>query len=259
MTGASPGDVAVRARDWHHARHTAVCDSIEPWAHGHVVRAGRYPDYWDFNLVRVEDDPGMSAAELAAFADRALAGLRHRRVDIDLIETADAETADELRPGFERLGWQVVRLLFMRLAEEPPPAPGLAVEEADYDSAEELRRAWHREDYPDQDPGDYHAHAKEVALRQAAQVLVVREGAATIAFAQIQRSGDSAEITAVYVHPDRRGNGLGTALTRAAIDGAGVVQDLWIVADDEDRPKELYARLGFRPAWTSLELTRLPG
>ena len=27
---------------------------------------------------------------------------------------------------------------------------------------------------------------------------------------------------------------------------------------DDDRPKRLYARLGFRPAWTKLELLRLP-
>jgi hypothetical protein len=47
-------------------------------------------------------------------------------------------------------------------------------------------------------------------------------------------------------------------MTRAAIAAAGDVHDLWIVADDEDRPKELYARLGFRPAWTTLELTRWP-
>jgi hypothetical protein len=30
------------------------------------------------------------------------------------------------------------------------------------------------------------------------------------------------------------------------------------VADDEDRPKELYARLGFRPVYTAMEFTRLP-
>ena len=46
-------------------------------------------------------------------------------------------------------------------------------------------------------------------------------------------------------------------MTRAAIEAAGDVRDLWIVADDEDRPKELYARLGFRPAWTAMEFTRL--
>jgi ribosomal protein S18 acetylase RimI-like enzyme len=68
----------------------------------------------------------------------------------------------------------------------------------------------------------------------------------------------AAEIAQVYVHPEHRGGGLGTALTRAAITAAGPVSDLWIVADDEDRPKELYTRLGFRPAWTCMEFTRWP-
>jgi hypothetical protein len=35
--------------------------------------------------------------------------------------------------------------------------------------------------------------------------------------------------------------------------------DLFICADDEDRPKHLYERLGFRPAWTMTEFLRLPG
>jgi hypothetical protein len=37
------------------------------------------------------------------------------------------------------------------------------------------------------------------------------------------------------------------------------VRDLWIGADDEDRPKQLYMRLGFRPVWRSIEFLRLPG
>jgi GNAT superfamily N-acetyltransferase len=49
-----------------------------------------------------------------------------------------------------------------------------------------------------------------------------------------------------FVHPDNRGSGRGTALTRAAIEAAGNVRDLWISGHDEDRPKKLYARLGFR-------------
>jgi ribosomal protein S18 acetylase RimI-like enzyme len=60
------------------------------------------------------------------------------------------------------------------------------------------------------------------------------------------------------VRPDRRGRGLGTALTSAAIEAAAGADDVLIVADDQGRPKELYARLGFRPAWTAMELLRLP-
>ena len=96
-------------------------------------------------------------------------------------------------------------------------------------------------------PPAYHAQAREVAQRRDVQVLAVRDGGAPVAFAQLERDGSVAEITQVYVHPEHRGGGRGTAMTRAAIEAAGDVRDLWIAADDDDRPKELYARLGFRP------------
>ena len=248
------GAVAARARAWHHARHAAVCDVTEPWEHGTVVRATAYPDYYDFNLIRVEEDPGMSVDQLMAFADGGLAGLAHRRIDFDVVEAADS-----LRPEFVERGWIAVRLLFMRHETAPPAGERPDVEEIDYDVAANLRAAWHYEDYPDQDPAGYHEQARDLALRQGVRVLAVRERGQAIAFAQLQRNGPSAEITQVYVHPDKRGHGLGTSLTRAAIDSAGATGDLWIVADDEDRPKELYARLGFRPVWRTMEFTRLPG
>ena len=62
-----------------------------------------------------------------------------------------------------------------------------------------------------------------------------------------------------YVDPGHRDRGLGTALTRRAIEAAGDVEDLWICADDEDRAKTVYAGLGFEPAWTTMEFTRFPG
>ena len=246
-------DLAARARAWHHAAHAAVCDVLDPWSHGTVVRATRYPSYYDFNVVRVEDDPRMTVEELVAFSDEALAGLAHRRVEFDLIGPADAVRAD-----FQAKGWEATRLLWMLHESPPPPGPEIVVERVPYDAVIELRDAWHREDYPDQDPAAYHAEAREVAMRRDVEVLAVREDGAPVAFAQLEREGSAAEITQVYVRPDHRGGGRGTAMTRAAIEAAGDVEELWIVADDEDRPKDLYARLGFRPAWTTMEFTRLP-
>jgi GNAT superfamily N-acetyltransferase len=254
VAGDIDAAVAARARAWRTDTLAAICDAIEPWEHGAVWRASRYPTYFDFNLARVDDDPGMSVEELAAFAERALDGLIHRRFDFDR-----ADVAERLRPGFAALGWKSLRLLWMRHEEPPPPGPGIAVDEVPYDDVHELRLAWYTEDHPDQMAGSYHAHAREVALRRGAQVLAVREGARPIAFAQLERAGDGAEITQVFVHPGHRGRGVGTAMTRAAIEAAGDVRDLWLPADDEDRPKELYARLGFRPAWTAMEFTRWPG
>jgi GNAT superfamily N-acetyltransferase len=245
--------MAARARAWRDGAHAAVCDVIEPWAHGTVVRATRYPSYYDFNVVRVEDDPAMDLDALVATADAALAGLEHRRLDFDR-----ADVAERLRAGFVARGWKAMRLLWMRHETPPPPGPDIAVHEVPYDAVHELRVAWHGEESPGQDASHYYAQAREVALRRNVRVLAVHEARAPVAFAQLEHDGDAAEITQVFVHPRHRGGGRGTAMTRAAIEAAGGVRDLWIVADDEDRPKELYARLGFRPAWTTMQLTRWP-
>ena len=250
---ASP-DLADRARAWYRAAHAAVCDVSEPWEHGTVVRATRFPDYFDFNMVRVEGDPAMSAAALALFADEALAGLPHRRIDFE-----QAEVGEPLRPGFAALGWMTERLAWMHHETAPPAGPDVVVKEVPYEAVHDLRVAWHFEDFPGHDPRNYFAEAREVAALRGARVLAVHEAGAPIAFAELLRDGESAEVSQVYVLPEHRGRGLGTATTRAAMEAAGEARDLWIVADDAGRPKELYARLGFRPIWAVVMTLRLPG
>jgi ribosomal protein S18 acetylase RimI-like enzyme len=251
--GTSPPDAAARARAWHHAAHAAVCDLLEPWAHGTVARASRYPSYYAFNVVRVEVDPGLDVPALAAFADEALAGLGHRCLDFEILAAAEARRAD-----FEAAGWRTMRLLWMRHEGASLSGPAISVEEVPYDAVEDLRSAWHGEDFADLDAPGFDAQAREVALLRGAQVLSVREGGLAVGFAQLEREGRGAEITQVYVLPEHRGAGCGKAITRAAIEAAGDVEDLWICADDEARAKHLYARLGFQPAWTTMEFLRVP-
>ena len=110
------------------------------------MRATRHPTYYDFNLVRVEEDPAMSVEALVAVADEALAGLEHRRFDFDVVAVADA-----LRPGFEALGWKT-----HAPGVDAPRVPAAARPrhrgaEVPYDAVHELRVAWHGEDSPDQD------------------------------------------------------------------------------------------------------------
>lgn len=254
MTVPTPhDDLAIRAQAWHHGAHAAVCDVIEPWQHGTVVRATRYPSYFDFNVVRVEADATLSVEELETFADEALAGLGHRRVDFDF-----SRTAEPLRSRFEAKGWTALRLSWMRHELPPPPGPDIAVEDVPYNAVHELRVAWHQEESPGLDPGGYHRDARAVALSRDVRVLASMDGEVPVAFAQLECDGGDAEITQVYVRPDYRGGGRGTAMTRAAIAAAAGARDLWICADDQGRPKELYARLGFRPAGTTMEFQRLP-
>jgi ribosomal protein S18 acetylase RimI-like enzyme len=242
-----------RARDWHHDSHAAVCDHVEPWEHGTVIRSARYPTYYSFNAVRVEDEPGMSAEELTAFAVEQLAGLEHLRLDFEQIDAAEAR-----RPALEALGWKATRLLWMHHREPlPEVAEEIEVEEVPYEAVDDLRLAWHLEEDDGSEYEQFKVAAREVSMTRDVRLLAVREGERPIAFAQLEWAGSGAEITQVYVHPDYRGGGRGTAMTRAAILAARDAEDLWIVADDEDRPKQLYSRLGFRPAWTSMEYLRV--
>ncbi len=231
-----------------------MCDTLTPWQYGTVVRASRYPNYYDYNAVRVERDTQMGFAELAAVADEALDGLAHRRVDFDLLGPAE-----RVRTDFEAGGWQTTRLLWMRHRGPAPDADRALVQPVDYDAVERLRVNWHREDFGYSLSDDaYFLQSREVALSRGARVLAVLERDQPIAFAQLMRVGETADITHVYVDAEHRGRGLGTAITCAAIADARDARDLWICADDEGRPKALYARLGFVPTWTSVEFLRAP-
>jgi GNAT superfamily N-acetyltransferase len=241
-------DDAARAREWLRAAEASVCDVIEPWEHGHVLRATRYPHYFDFNNVSVDRDADLSAEELARFADEALDGLNHRRVDVE-----PPSMAERLTPEFLNLGWHAVHLVWMRHSGPRPSGYPGAVEQVAYDAVRHLRAQWLREDFPELDPTRYLDESREVAGRLGAEVLAAFDRGAPVAFAQLERARGGAEIANVYVLPQHRGEGLGTALTEAAITAAGDVEDLWIVADDEGRPKELYGRLGFLPVWTRTE------
>jgi GNAT superfamily N-acetyltransferase len=250
---ASVECVAVRARAWREGAHAVVCDVVEPWAHGTVVQATCFPSYYDFNVVGVQDEPGMSVKALMAFADRALAELAHRRMDFDVIEAGERRRAE-----FEAHGWQTLRLLWMRLDEPWLCERTAGVKEVAYDAVQDMRAAWLLEDAADLDPAGFHKQAREVARLRGARVLAMREGDMLVAFAQLERDGPMAEITHVYVRPQHRGRGLGTALTRAAIALVGDARDVWITANDHGRAKHLYGRLGFRPVWTTMQFTRLP-
>jgi GNAT superfamily N-acetyltransferase len=261
MAPSLPADpvLTARALAWTRQSRESVCDRIEPWEHGTVLRASRYPRWFDLNLVRVEDDPGISAAELMAFADQALSGLEHRTISFEVAPAAEPLLAD-----FNAAGWRVTRLIWMhhvgpRQGPGGPEGPELPeVREASYDAAAELRLAWHREDFPGLEEPEFHAQAREVALARGTRVLEVVADGESVGFSALDPGADGVEIGAVYVLPAFRGAGRGTALTQAAIAAADGVEHLWICADADDRPKELYMRLGFVPVLSTVDLLLLP-
>ena len=146
----------------------------------------------------------------------------------------------------------------MRFQGERPSPREFPITEVTYETVDHLRRAWHREDFPGREDPEFQAQAREVRLTLGSRVFALNEDGEPVAFAALDVGVDETEVAALYVLRRYRGQGRGTMLTKAVIAAAGGVRDLWICADDQDRPRRLYARLGFRPVVWWTEFLRLP-
>ena len=249
---------AQRAIAWRHGYHAAVCNRVEPWAHGTVVRADDVPTYYEYNLARVEGrDPGLEAAALAAAAEPALADLGHRRIEVE-----DTEAAARLAPGFAALGWVVERLAFLHRELPGPRAGGahgaeLTVEP--FEATRELRAAWQGDSIWGEEAG-FGRVEEQVAARRGTRAVIGAHDGAPSGFAALSAHGDTTEVELVFCRPERRNGGLGGALVCRALEEAhaGGAGHALIEADDTGDAKRLYERLGFRTVWVRHVFTRKP-
>ncbi len=231
---------------WRHAQDALACDALEPWAHGTVLRTPSSPQYWDVNAVRVEH-AGVSAAEMETAADELLAGLRHRKLDVE-----DEATGAAAQPHFGANGWMAERHAMMR--REGPGTAHADIEEVPLADTRALRVEWfteHADEIPEQE-----AFAKlqePVAARRGMRAFVAPDKG----FAWLAMGSDAVEIDSLYVRPGARGQGVGARLVETAL-AAGGRDVAWIVADDEGRARALYERLGFATVWRPHSFVRPP-
>ena len=206
-----------------------------------------FRERYDSNLLRVEGADGTTdAAEVAAECDRLFEGYAHREIVVE-----DPRRGAAMAPWFGERGWRVDRLLTMALRARPDGRgdPHLAVE-LDPDEAIAFATEVQRESFP--------GTAEEVVRTLAGFRRVLRERAGGRFFGV--RVGDElAASCELYVHRDTaqiedvntlerfRGRGLARAVVlRAAGEARDAGADLvWLIADDNDWPKELYVKLGF--------------
>ena len=94
------------------------------------------------------------------------------------------------------------------------------------------------------------AHNRHIGELLGERCFAAYAGDDVCAYAKLRHRDGIAQVEDVAVLPEHRGAGLGRLVTSAAL-AAGLALEpelLFIAADDEDWPKELYARLGFDPA-----------
>ncbi len=228
-----------RFRRWHLPWKERICEEVRPFSHGTVFRSPRRPDYWEYNCIRL--DRPIEAGEMVAAADRELFGCAHRFAE--WIIPMPNVVVRELR---ER-GWIAAPLIVLLHDGRAIPESRAEFVEVDYNVVRALRDIWHREDFGEHTETDsFHAQAREVAELADVRVIAAVEEGRPIGFAQVETHDGGSEISQVFVHPERRGAGIGSALTARAIRiGADTAPDVWICAERDDRPRQLYERLGF--------------
>jgi ribosomal protein S18 acetylase RimI-like enzyme len=221
----------------------------EPFAYGTAVFDDRLPRRWDSNYLLVDRVPkDVGAAELAVEAERVQgpAGLLHRK-----LELRDEEAGARLEPAFRELGWTVNRHVLMALHRAPDrSADRSLVEEVDAAALREVRAeqihgyAW------GSDPDVVaQLHAAKTYFAEVVEThfyAVVVDGRPA-SWADLYLAGGTAQIEDVGTLPSHRGKGYASTVVLHAAEEArrAGAELIFLVADDEDWPKELYRKLGF--------------
>jgi GNAT superfamily N-acetyltransferase len=248
-----------RAVSFEEALGERCAERIVPFRFGRALFNDTLPLVWDLNVLRVDRPAGATAEALAAEADRLQgeAGHNHRRVAVN-----DEGAGDLLAERFRSLGWRVDRFLVMcwRGAGERVAEAATPVEEVDAAALRPLREAivraepWGKSEEVTRMVVD---SAQLVGRVGNARHFGVRANGEVASAADLYSDGRTAQVEDVATSPEHRGRGYATAVVLRAVEEALATGHdfVFLVADAEDWPKELYVRLGFAPlghTWTYL-------
>jgi ribosomal protein S18 acetylase RimI-like enzyme len=162
----------------------------------------------------------------------------------------DAELGERVAPYFADHGWIVRRVILMAQNREPEREADLSlVEEVEEEALRPARRSvnagqpWGAPEVMDQ----LFAGKSLIAQQLRARFFAVTVGGEVVSYTDLYQDGEDAQVEDVGTLQEHRGRGHATAVVLAAIaaarrDGTGFV---FLVADYEDWPKEMYRRLGF--------------
>jgi GNAT superfamily N-acetyltransferase len=257
-----PGEDAgfARAVAVERRAHEQVAARVTRLRCGHAFVDETLPLVFFANLLWVTAQAGeVSAAELVDDADRALAAFAHRWLVVEhepLWRTLDDD--------FAAAGWGSETHVYMTHRRAPDRmTPGLeSVREV---AREDILAAEQR--FMQTQPWCAGEAGRQVIEHQhhLGDVLGERyfaafDGDAVCGYAKLRGRDGVAQVEDVVVLPEARGAGRGRLVTTAAL-VAGIELEpelLFIVADDGDWPKVLYARLGFEAVGRTRMYHRLP-
>src|SRR3954452_19167603 len=196
-------------------------------------------------------DAEVDADQLVAALEDLYGGYGHRRAYVES-EATGARLAPELR----RRGWHVERnvVMALRRPRDREPEAGLA-RETDGATHRLVDAATVREEPSGRDE-DVVRQLVEMRALLAASVPLARwfvgtAGGVDAAVTTLYSDGAVAQLEDVVTLRAHRGRGLARATLSLALDAAAELGAnlVFLVADADDWPKDLYGRLGFDPIW----------
>jgi len=219
------------------------------------VRNRQLSSIWDANHVaNVTTSEPADVDRLLARIEREYAGFHHRRCDLD------PRCSPEFEARLVLAGWAAHPLLVMLvagpLAGQPPPADVRELSDAaGWSALEELVvRNWEETARraglsASESVGLQLAAAHRLKSPPRRYWLAWADGAPRGYFSSWAGIDGVGQVEDLFVHPEWRNRGFAVALVHRAVaacraDGARAVA---VVPDATDTPKDLYARLGFRP------------
>lgn len=218
----------------------------------------RFPEAHDHNRVVVTAP--CSAAALAEACDDIYGsrGMRHRLIEVH-DETLGDQLADQLRASGYSCGREVLMGFYGKVALRTP-MPEIVALDAD-ERAEAASADWRRDhpEWPETIVEQLGRRITTITDVARTAFLAVRDTDGVVAaHADLYLRDGVAQVEEVITRPDQRGRGLASALVLDAVERARDWRaDLvFLVADAEDWPQNLYRRLGFVDLGRTVSLRR---
>jgi ribosomal protein S18 acetylase RimI-like enzyme len=193
----------------------------------------------DSNFLRVEREAGAETVLAEA-----------KRLERRMIFVPDPSIGEQLAPFFQERGWRVNRVVVMAQRREPERAadPSLVreVREEDLRAARARLNAgqpWGAPEVMEQ----LFAGKRSIGQKVNARFFAVLVDGEVVSYTDLYQDGAEAQVEDVGTLHEHRGHGYATSVVLAAIAEArkSGAEFVFLVADKEDWPRELYRRLGF--------------
>jgi ribosomal protein S18 acetylase RimI-like enzyme len=239
-------------------REKATSTRLEPSRFGTALFNDDFPRFWDGNYLRVERPVDLDLEALIEEVDRIYSGFDHREIVV-----TDDDRGARVAPGFRSAGWEVDPLLLMVARRVTGRASPLPVEEWSFGSIYPLLVEGNLEaaDRMTREDAEMDAGIRRVFQeRTGARFFVALAEGSPAGYCEVYVHDAVAEIDDVHTFERYRGRGVATAVVSHAVrHGRAAGADLvFLIADDDDWPKELYAKLGFDPLSRLWQFRRPP-